>query len=971
MSKSSVTSQENNNTYSALKTRASDPHTSSTFLPANHQPLVSRLQPDSNLAKPLAQPKLKIAAPGDQYEQEADRVAEQVLRMPEPRFGMSGPAAPSDPKGNSPSGLVQRSHAFHSSESAQVPAVTPDIASGIRSLNGDGQKLSEADRDYFEPRFGHDLSQVRIHNGSYAADMASRINAKAFTFGRDIVFGPGQFQPGNRAGQRLLAHELTHVLQQDRHHIRREPYETRGIALSRTQITTMAGQSYWEQRTFQAYNTTLATTRLSSNAEERDAVFSTLWGMSPPTTVTSHREMIVPIAARTVPSSGGGASTQASELLYRFSFDPPAPGDARPRLEISFIASGSGSTPIEAPSAPATYHPSQPALSFQGFPSGGSQPGAYWQAHPDEHRALFQWIETQAPASFDQVITTVTRQQGNVTHQTLFHVSGSHSGTTISSLSLNLVSQQGVASRQVVPADYRDRDMGDLELERLRDSSRAAADRLGTIVMPAGLVADERLAVKYSIWQYFDSGQARNTEVDAIVPVGTGSRSVLYTFIFGVNNEVTAIRIGESGSATGQVDTQRIDVSRVRGFPGNSATPAALRTWWSARYPHGGALTPDPPAAAPGQPAAQPISSTALISDMNRLITAGIRNRNWFDQNYHIEVLDAQGTANRLQTAHNAPANIVTDTIDFTPTDLRMLELSLQTLSDDELAHLNGVKLGRKTASITRNGANYQAGGAGQYGLTLMDSTGGTMERTTLFFQSLYANNQSLFRGSTAAGALPEVTMGILHELGHAAGYDAGIETAFTAWLAQHPQAAPTWYAASGTSERLPEFFALYHTDPFFVCNRYPLVYAWFEALATTGNPPAANASLSAPASCPPGPRVFIRVSSNSTWAQVIQANNLAAQSISEADLKRLNPELAASTTINAGTQVWLRAREVAAMENGLEATVTRYFGDRFRWPAVWGFNPNIRDPAAVQPTTRIHLQSAADRTRFGEVLVN
>ena len=351
--------------------------------------------------------------------------------------------------------------------------------------------------------------------------------------------------------------------------------------------------------------------------------------------------------------------------------------------------------------------------------------------------------------------------------------------------------------------------------------------------------------VKYAIWQYFDSGHARNTEVDAIVPVGTGSRTVLYTLIFAAHNDVSATRIGEAGSATGQVDTRRMDVARVQGFPGASAAPAALRTWWTARYPQGGTLTPDP-TATPGQAAPTPIAAGVLIGDMNRLITAGIANRAWFNQNYGIEVLDPAAMTTRLQTTHSVPAPFTTDTLDLDATDLRMLELSLQTMTPQSLAHLRGVKIGRKTQSLTRNGATYNAGGPNQYGLTLHDGT----ERSVLYFQSLYMNDPDLFRGSTAANARPDVTMKMLHELGHAVGYDAGIEAAFTTWLRAHAQTAPTTYAASANVERFPEFFGLYHSDPHFLCGRYPQVYAWFEVLASTGSPPAASARLATP-TCP------------------------------------------------------------------------------------------------------------------------
>ncbi len=80
--------------------------------------------------------------------------------------------------------------------------------------SGTGSKLPEFSRTFFETRFGHDFGQVRIHADNQAADIAHSINAQAFTHGRDIYFGAGRYQPHTNEGQRLLAHELTHVVQQ-------------------------------------------------------------------------------------------------------------------------------------------------------------------------------------------------------------------------------------------------------------------------------------------------------------------------------------------------------------------------------------------------------------------------------------------------------------------------------------------------------------------------------------------------------------------------------------------------------------------------------------------------------------------------------------------------------------------------------------------------------------------------------------
>lgn len=853
------------------------------------------------LQRPVVQPKLRLGASNDSYEQEAERVAEQVLRMPEP--GQSAADAPSvtnaisytqsatqktgviqtkqlalpieqegDLGNDEKDGLLQAEE-----EGDLIHPATPGLTTRIQFLQGAGQPLSSPTRNFFETRFGADFSQVRVHDDAQGAALARSVSAHAFTYGRNIIFGEGEYAPATASGRKLLAHELTHVLQQNaaatadisrqtiarripaaQPPIQRFPYETRGIPLDRTQIATLAGQSYWEQRTFRAFVTTVDA-RLSSNAEERDAVLAALWATNPPTTVSSTSVQFLPVASRTLPAVTGQPPQTAPQLLYKLTFQRPASRGALPRLEIAFVVSGAAAAaPTLVPAAPAAFQPATPgSTSFSGFAAGSPDPlTAFWTAHPEEHKAVFNFIQATAPANFNQVIeATTSNRQGRVTHRSVFQVQGQHAANTISQLSITLHNQGAYTTQaqQTVPADYRDRDMGDLEIETLQVAT-SAVNRLGTVRLPANLPADEWLPVKYTIWQYFSAGQARNTEVDAIVPVGSGSRTVLYTFIFGAHNDVTVTRVGEAGTAAGQVDVQRISVTRVNGFPGASASPAALRTWWSTRYPQGGSLTPVPAATGQTQ-GSTPAAPTAavLIADMDRLITAGIANRTWFDQNYGIEVLDAAGIASRLQNAHNVPQAMTDDTLDLSTTDLRMLELSLQTLSNDMLPHLRGIKIGRKTSSIKRSGSRYSAGAATQYGLTLMDSSGSTRNITVLYFQSLYANNTSLFRGSSAANALPDVTMGILHELGHAAVENTpAVRTAFQAWIQSHPQTAPTWYAASSQAHELfPEVFALFHTDPHFLCNQAPLLYAWFDVVSSTGTPPAANATLTAPASCP------------------------------------------------------------------------------------------------------------------------
>jgi hypothetical protein len=104
-------------------------------------------------------------------------------------------------------GTLQRS-AVNSTPTNGVPPIVHDV------LNSSGQPLDAGTRAFMEPRFGHDFSRVRVHTDARAAESARSVNALAYTVGRNVVFGTGQYSPGTGEGRKLLAHELTHVVQQ-------------------------------------------------------------------------------------------------------------------------------------------------------------------------------------------------------------------------------------------------------------------------------------------------------------------------------------------------------------------------------------------------------------------------------------------------------------------------------------------------------------------------------------------------------------------------------------------------------------------------------------------------------------------------------------------------------------------------------------------------------------------------------------
>jgi uncharacterized protein DUF4157 len=140
--------------------------------------------------------RIEVNEPGDPYEREADRVADQVMAT------RAHPAVESTPP------RLQRT--------ARQPAGRSEVAASsvAEALASPGQPLDAATRAFIEPRFGHDFGRVRVHTDARAAESASAVQALAYTVGHNVVFGAGKYAPGTSEGRRLLAHELAHVVQQ-------------------------------------------------------------------------------------------------------------------------------------------------------------------------------------------------------------------------------------------------------------------------------------------------------------------------------------------------------------------------------------------------------------------------------------------------------------------------------------------------------------------------------------------------------------------------------------------------------------------------------------------------------------------------------------------------------------------------------------------------------------------------------------
>ncbi len=172
------------------------------------------------------QRKPTVSTPGDRHEQEADDIADRIMRTPTPTrvspsvSRLQRQCAACEEEDAQRDRTIQREAAFDAAAAAATRgsegpgARGLDIDTAERAAKQGGSPLPDDLRGFFEPRLGHDLGDVRVHADGTAARGADAVQARAFTLGNDIVFGAGEYEPGSAAGQRLLAHELVHVVQQ-------------------------------------------------------------------------------------------------------------------------------------------------------------------------------------------------------------------------------------------------------------------------------------------------------------------------------------------------------------------------------------------------------------------------------------------------------------------------------------------------------------------------------------------------------------------------------------------------------------------------------------------------------------------------------------------------------------------------------------------------------------------------------------
>ena len=242
LNSSLISTSSNLQTKSRLQDNSPEKFSDSKLSTPNLQTRAKLTQYGHNLSKiaisshqASIQAKLTIGKPGDKYEQEADKVSDQVMNMSQPlqrqengdeQMQMKPEIQRQEMPEEEEKEEVQAKPAIQrqempEEEEEKVQAKSDNSNANMEGLEqqlsnskGGGNNLSDQARSFMEPRFGTDFSNVTVHTDSNAVQMNQDIQAQAFTHGQDIYFNSGKYSPDTNEGKSLLAHELTHVVQQ-------------------------------------------------------------------------------------------------------------------------------------------------------------------------------------------------------------------------------------------------------------------------------------------------------------------------------------------------------------------------------------------------------------------------------------------------------------------------------------------------------------------------------------------------------------------------------------------------------------------------------------------------------------------------------------------------------------------------------------------------------------------------------------
>lgn len=840
------------------------------------------------------QAKLTIGRPNDKYEQEADCVADRVMRMPDPKLqrqpekGEEEETLQTKPLADQIAPLVQRQEEspedeeekpvqakFKEGEMIQrmcpeceeetaqrqpmkeeddeeliqtkslvqpliqrqtdleedreedllqtktapehTPQVTTGISNNIQSLKGGGQPLPQNQRTFFESRMGRDFGGVRIHTDNKAADTAQSVQAKAFTLGNNIVFNAGQYSPNNQEGKKLLAHELTHVIQQNGQkapQIQTAPqpvtkFSETYVPFSRADIEKeLKGVGYWETliATHYDYNRVKPVgTRFTKNPEERDAVLAVLW-QSRPKSIKGKLVQTVSVPSR-------GAKTKP--LLYKITYQQKAKGAKKHKVSVQFITEGAKASIITAPTPPANFKPSRDYSGSDGFPESISD---YWKKHPREHKQVYFWIDKKAVNKIDQKLATSETYKGRK-RRALFRVVGTkiRHNITFMGVTATLISKPAAGYHGKTPIDFL-----------IEQEQQKKGIRLGKILGLNTVPKDEKESVKYTIYQHFTK-KSQDVEVNVVVPIAKTSKNAFYTLRFlkkakAGTVDVEIVRVGEQKAGT-KMDVDQLSVRRVHGFDPRWTNINDLKKWLNDRY--GSSIKP------------KGTKITDIIQNADKDLQSKVNTDKWFKDNYNITILNAIDAATRLTDPkiHNYDVRQTVDLKNFAKSDRLALEFALQTMSKPiiDLIKSRSIHIARqkelyKKLIIKKNRRRILK-------IVKDDSAGITLTTTKRTNTSILIADEGVkdpkgvFLGGGAG--VRKRSIGIFaHEFGHVVEKERNIKNKFDAFVSKHGIKPPTAYAGKKPKkEFFTEAFMLYQTNPDWMKRNINILFKWFEKL--------------------------------------------------------------------------------------------------------------------------------------------
>jgi hypothetical protein len=260
----------------------------------------------------------------------------------------------------------------------------------------------------------------------------------------------------------------------------------------------------------------------------------------------------------------------------------------------------------------------------------------------------------------------------------------------------------------------------------------------------------------------------------------------------------------------------------VNGFGANSADAAAFTAWLKKRYP---AVTP----------------KGTTVGELADSVTVEIQTKSgtpaWFKDNYGIDILGAAAAQGQLARSFQYKAQQLDGLQDFTPSELQILEITLEKMSDHLVARFKGLQMARQKTSVEMIGVTatkLAIDNPAEAGVALLHGN----DRSIVIFDSARLNAESLFIGGLGPDGKPEVAvetmMAFAHELGHMVAATPGVKEGFDGLVRTKKIKPVTWYSASNpTTEFFPEAFALYLGDPEWLKGNRPDLFKWFDTLSS------------------------------------------------------------------------------------------------------------------------------------------